>query len=185
MGCRCLLLPSSFFLIFNCTRGLPRWLSGKESACQCRSLRRCWFVPGSGRSAGEGHGNLLQYSCLENNTMDRGAWRTEVHGIAKSPTQLSDWACTHVTVRRGMGVCVWIVCAHKGLCVSEGGREERGWWHRTFFSVPMAGITQAAHFSQGWLWWKPPYKFQKFLAWETVNFPYSKLDLMNCPVTQL
>ena len=39
-------------------------------------------IPGSGRSPGEGNGNLLQYSCLEN-PMDRGAWRAIVHGVAK------------------------------------------------------------------------------------------------------
>ena len=39
-------------------------------------------VPGSGRSPGEGNGNLLQYSCLEN-SMDRGTWRATVHEIAK------------------------------------------------------------------------------------------------------
>ena len=38
---------------------------------------------------GEGTGNPLQYSCLEN-SMDRGAWRTTVHGVTKSQTQLSD-----------------------------------------------------------------------------------------------
>ena len=42
-------------------------------------------VPGSGRSPGEGNGNLLQYSCL-GNPMDRGAWRATVHGVAKSRT---------------------------------------------------------------------------------------------------
>ena len=46
-------------------------------------------VPGLGRSPGEGNGNLLQYSCLEN-SMDRGGWRARVHGVAKSRTQLSD-----------------------------------------------------------------------------------------------
>ena len=40
-------------------------------------------IHGSGRSAGEGNGNPLQYSYLEN-SMDRGAWRTTVHGIEKS-----------------------------------------------------------------------------------------------------
>ena len=40
-----------------------------------------------GRSTGGGHGNALQYSCLEN-PMNRGAWRATVHGIAKSQTQL-------------------------------------------------------------------------------------------------
>ena len=40
-------------------------------------------IPGLGRSPGEGNGNPLQHSCLEN-PMDRGAWRAEVHGVAKS-----------------------------------------------------------------------------------------------------
>ena len=39
-------------------------------------------IPGSGRSAGEGNGNPLQYYCLEN-PMDRGAWQPTVHGIAR------------------------------------------------------------------------------------------------------
>ena len=39
-------------------------------------------IPGSGRSPGEGNGNPLQYSCLEN-PMDRGAWRAIVYGVAK------------------------------------------------------------------------------------------------------
>ena len=42
-------------------------------------------VPGSGRSPGGGHGNRLQYSCLEN-PMDRGAWWATVHRVAKSQT---------------------------------------------------------------------------------------------------
>ena len=41
------------------------------------------LIPGSGRSPGEGNGNPLQYSCLEN-SMDRGAWKAIVHGIAES-----------------------------------------------------------------------------------------------------
>ena len=47
------------------------------------------LIPGSGRSSGEGNGNPLQYSCLEN-PMDGGAWRATDHGIAKSQTRLSD-----------------------------------------------------------------------------------------------
>ena len=42
-------------------------------------------VPGSGRSPGGGHGNSLEYSCLEN-PMDRGAWWATVHGVAKNWT---------------------------------------------------------------------------------------------------
>jgi len=44
---------------------------------------------GLGRSPGEGNGYPLQYSCLEN-PMDRGAWQATVHGVAKSPTGLTD-----------------------------------------------------------------------------------------------
>ena len=47
------------------------------------------LIPGSGRSSGEGHGNPLQYSCLEN-SMDRRAWWAIVHRVAKSQTRLSD-----------------------------------------------------------------------------------------------
>ena len=53
--------------------GLPRWFSGKETACQCRRCRDVGLVPGWGRSPGIGNGNPFQYSCLENH-MDRGAW---------------------------------------------------------------------------------------------------------------
>ena len=49
---------------------LPRWLSGKESACQAGDTGS---VPALGRSPGEENDNPLQYSCLENST-DRGAW---------------------------------------------------------------------------------------------------------------
>ena len=45
------------------------------------------LIPGSGRSSGEGNGNPLQYSCLEN-PLDRGAWWTTVHGVAESRIQL-------------------------------------------------------------------------------------------------
>ena len=46
-------------------------------------------IPGSGRSPGEGHGNPVQCSCLEN-PMDRGAWWATVHGVTKSRTRLRD-----------------------------------------------------------------------------------------------
>ena len=51
------------------------------------------WISGSGRSPGEGNGNPLQYSCLEN-PRDRGAWQATVHGVTKSWTWLSDWAHT-------------------------------------------------------------------------------------------
>ena len=51
------------------------------------------LILGLGRSPGEGNGNPLQYSYVEN-PMDRGTWWASVHGIEKSQTQLSDLACT-------------------------------------------------------------------------------------------
>ena len=56
--------------------------------------RNAGSIPGWGRFPGEGNDNLLQYSCLEN-PMDRGAWQGIVHVVAKSRTQLSDWAHTY------------------------------------------------------------------------------------------
>ena len=46
------------------------------------------WIPDLGRSPGEGNGNPLQYSCLEN-SIDSGAWWIPVHGVSKSLTQLS------------------------------------------------------------------------------------------------
>ena len=50
-------------------------------------------IPASGRPPGEGNGNPLQYSCLEN-SMDGGAWQATVHGVAKSQTWLNDFTFT-------------------------------------------------------------------------------------------
>ena len=62
--------------------GLPRWFSGKESACQAGDMGS---IPGSGRFSGEGNCNPLQYSCLRN-PMDKGAWQPIVHEVSKSQT---------------------------------------------------------------------------------------------------
>ena len=67
------------------SRGLPGCLEGKESA---RSAGDPGSISGSERSPGGGHGNPLEYSCLEN-PVDREAWRATVHGVTKNRTQLS------------------------------------------------------------------------------------------------
>ena len=61
----------------------------KNPAASARDTGDTDSIPGWGRSLGEGNGNPLQYSCLEN-SMDRGAWWATVHGVTKSQTQLSD-----------------------------------------------------------------------------------------------
>ena len=57
------------------------------NARDARDARDVGSIPGSGIYPGGGHGNPLQYSCLEN-PVDRGAWRATVHGVAKSWTRL-------------------------------------------------------------------------------------------------
>ena len=72
----------------------PCSLVSKRSACNAEDRG---LIPGSGRSPGEGNGNPLQYSCLEN-PMDRGVWQATVHGVARvrhdlatKPPPCSDW----------------------------------------------------------------------------------------------
>ena len=62
--------------------GFPCGSAGKESTCN-GNVGDLALIPGLGRSPGEGNGNPLQYSCL-GNSMDRGAWQTTAHGVAKS-----------------------------------------------------------------------------------------------------
>ena len=75
-------LLSAFYLM-----GFPGGSEVKVSACNVGDLG---LIPGSGRSPGEGNGNPLQYSCLEN-PKDKGACWATVHGVAKSRTRLSDF----------------------------------------------------------------------------------------------
>ena len=59
----------------------------KKLPANAGDLRDMRSIPGSGRSSEGGHGNPLQYSCLEN-PMDRGAWQSVVHGVSQSQTPL-------------------------------------------------------------------------------------------------
>ena len=68
--------------------GFPGYTVVKNLPADAGDARGVGLIPGPGRSPGVGNGNPLQYSCLEN-LMDRGAWWTPVHGVAKSWTRLS------------------------------------------------------------------------------------------------
>ena len=74
--------PSMFCKIF------PDSAEGKEFTCNSGDTGDMDLIPGSGRSPGEGNGNLLQYSCLEN-PVDRGTWWATVQSVTKSWTPLS------------------------------------------------------------------------------------------------
>ena len=72
-------------------RGFSGGAVVKNPPANAGDARDVGLIPGSGKSSGVGNGNPLQYSCLQN-SMDRG-----VHGVAKSPTQLSMYSC-HVYI---------------------------------------------------------------------------------------
>ena len=88
-------------LITQLPRGFPGGSDGKESACNAGDLG---LIPGWGRSPGEGNGNPLQYSCLEN-SVDRGVWQATVHGVVQSQTQ---WATDPFTFSRQDGIVLVI-----------------------------------------------------------------------------
>ena len=78
-------------------RGFPGGSDGKESACNAGDSGS---IPGLGRSPGEGNGNPLQYSCLEN-PMDRGSWQATVHGV----TKVTDMTMTAAAAAKLLQLC--------------------------------------------------------------------------------
>ena len=103
------LSPSQFFVNRNINllgqdmhiQPLPRWLSGKQSACQCRRSKRLGFDPWLRKNPFWRKWQPIPVFLLEN-SMDREAWRTIVHGVAKSWLRLSTHAHTHA---RGLTSC--------------------------------------------------------------------------------
>ena len=77
-------------------RGLPGGSVVKNPPANTDATGDAGSIPGSGRSSGGGNGNPLQYSGQEN-SMDRWAWWTIVHGVTKSWMWLSDWAFQQVS----------------------------------------------------------------------------------------
>ena len=70
---------------------------GSDGKASARNAGDLGSIPGLGRSPGEGNGNPLQYSCLEN-CMDGGAFWATVHGVTKSRTRLSDFTTSVIVV---------------------------------------------------------------------------------------
>ena len=84
---------------------------GSDSKASAYNAGDLGSISVSGRFPGEGYGNPLQYSCLEN-PMDGGAWQTTVHGVTKSWPQLSDFTFTFLTHSR----CGWQPQQRSGQC---------------------------------------------------------------------
>ena len=81
--------PLLFIYSWNFIRAFQVVLVVKNLHANAGDVRDAGLIPGLGRSPGEGNGNPLQYSCLEN-PMDRGAWRATAHGV-------TEWDTTEVT----------------------------------------------------------------------------------------
>ena len=112
--------------------GLPRWPSGKESACNAVDAGS---IPGPGRPSGRGHGDPLQCSCL-GKSLERGTWRARVYRVAQSRMQLKGlstqhmWACACVCVcvcmRAWVNLCMRVVvCSWLCIRVHTCGERER------------------------------------------------------------
>ena len=93
-----------------------------KNAGWCKRLRDTSLIPGLGRPPGVGHGNLLQYSCLEN-PMNRGIWQAVVHRVTESQTRqrrLSTHAC--IGVHQGSQVALVV----KNPPANAGDTEDMG-----------------------------------------------------------
>ena len=117
----------------------PHWLSSKESDFNMGDTGEAGLIPELGRSPGGEHGNPLQYSCLEN-TMDRGAWWTIVHRVAKSWTRLKQLGisgekrpkCHHQSVSSVAQSC-WILCDPM-VCLACQGPLSMGFSRQEYWS---------------------------------------------------
>ena len=87
---------STHTLVFTNWSTISGFPGGSGSKASAYNAGDPGSIPGSGRSLGEGNGNPLQYSCLEN-PMDREAWWATVHGVTKSRTWVSDFTFTTIS----------------------------------------------------------------------------------------
>ena len=115
-------------------RELPRWLRGKETACNAGNSGDMGSIPGSGRSLGGGHGNPLQYSCLENPWSEEHG-KLQSIGSQKLKHDQSDWAHVHIETSRLMVIRVW-------------GRKSK--WKVTAYGVSFGGHANVLEFDNWW-----------------------------------
>ena len=110
---------------------------GSEVKVSASNARDLGLIPGSGRSPGEGNGNPLQYSCVEN-PMDGGAWWATVHRVAKSWTWLSNLTFNYSALLYNW--MVWSSCSlgtHKSLLQQHSPKASM-LWHSALFTVQLS-----------------------------------------------
>ena len=106
---------------------------GKEYTCNIGDIDS---VPGLERSPGERHNDRLQYYCLVK-SMVRGAWQANIHGVAKSQTQLNDGAHTHAQFKR------WSF--RLSYCLSGSGAEIQQVGRRRSEFVILTSLDSSSH----------------------------------------
>ena len=97
----------------------------KNLPAKAGGARHTGLISGSRRSPGGGNGTPLQYSCLEN-PIDKGAWQATVHGVVKSCTRLSNWACRHVLIHLSTTSISWASLPLDVSCLPAWGIGELG-----------------------------------------------------------
>ena len=113
------------FHILSSMEIFPGGSDGKASACNVGELGS---IPGLGRSPGEGNGNPLQCSCLEN-PRDRGAWWAAVYGVAQSRTRLKRLSSSSSSIKQAAYLVAQLVKnlpAMQETWIRFLGREESG-----------------------------------------------------------
>ena len=94
----------------------------KNPLANAGNIRKTASIPGSGRSPGEGHGDPLQNSCLEN-PMDRGAWWATVHRVTKSWIRLKRLSTdAHRKFKSSVKGMNAMILSHAGVVYTEGNR---------------------------------------------------------------
>ena len=109
----------------------------KNPPANAGDTRDTGSIPGSGRSPGGGHGNPLQYSCLEN-PMDRGAWWATVHGLTKSQTPWKWLGCLLTPLPHDISQLT----------------SPPPWWLRTQGRAWSSLLLKRLHFGDNWSWLK-------------------------------
>ena len=113
------------------------------------------LIPGSGRSPGEGHGNPLQYSCLEN-PMDRGAWGVIVHKVTKRRTwlkQLSPHTSVCLSIHPSIPSSIILALMQKW----KNNPWARIWYHPVHRETSMFIVRRMASLPD--LLWQPSFCF--------------------------
>ena len=148
---------------------LIQFPGGSEVKVSASNVGDPGSIPGSGRSPGEGNGNPLQYSCLEN-PMDGEAWQAAAHGVAKSRTRLSTSLSLHRSRNKEMlwerflreqHHLAWYNCLRKGHCS----------FLRQYRVNPLRQVWSS---HSHWCWVKRQLLWQRKLI-ITQSFQYSKL----------